>query len=405
MLRGLFLVAGLMAGATQAFGMTLAEAERLAVDNDPDRAGLLARARSAEHGAVADAALPDPELRFGALNVPLPDLAPGREPMSQVQVSLRQRLTPAAQRDARRAVGRAKAAVYRTRAALREREIRRQVRREWLALRRRGRMVELHFEHRSVLDRLIDSLVDRVGAGRENPSVLLATQARRARLERDISETRAAIGRHRARLGEWLAPHPVPERLEAADWTPPGAGTLDEHPELAEARAMTRVADRRIQLARADFRPDWSVELGLGRRIGNAPAGAVGDTLINASLSVELPLFTRNRQSRGLEAAREAAAAAEITPVGVHRRLQADLEAVRTTWREMAELARHYSETVVPLTAEVEQAADAEYAAGRTELTDLLETRVAHLEARLELETVRLDRDRAATDLMYLQDN
>ena len=51
---------------------------------------LRARRDALGESAVAEAELPDPQLRFGALNVPTDSFDLDQEPMTQVQIGLRQ---------------------------------------------------------------------------------------------------------------------------------------------------------------------------------------------------------------------------------------------------------------------------------------------------------------------------
>ena len=59
------------AGAQQRVPLTLAEAEKLAVADEPGHAALIARATAMEEQAVAAGQLPDPTMRVGLANYPI----------------------------------------------------------------------------------------------------------------------------------------------------------------------------------------------------------------------------------------------------------------------------------------------------------------------------------------------
>ena len=93
--RGLMLVALLgFAGITPADAadavLSLDSARRLALEKQPSLQALELGARAAEEGAAAEGELPDPRLKFGALNLPTRNFPRGREDMTQFGISYEQ---------------------------------------------------------------------------------------------------------------------------------------------------------------------------------------------------------------------------------------------------------------------------------------------------------------------------
>ena len=88
----LILGAGLVltAQARQDIPLTMAEAEDIAVADEPGRRALLAQAEALEEQAVAAGQLPDPTLRVGLANFPISDGGFSTEGMTQAQLGLRQ---------------------------------------------------------------------------------------------------------------------------------------------------------------------------------------------------------------------------------------------------------------------------------------------------------------------------
>ena len=112
---------------------------------------------------------------------------------------------------------------------------------------------------------------------------------------------------------------------------------------------------RDISAARAAFKPSWEAAFGIGQRFGDTPAGAPSETLINATLSIDLPLFTGNRQARRLAAARAEREAAATTPVAVRRNLRARAEGARERYADYAGVVKHYDDGVLELLADREE--------------------------------------------------
>lgn len=384
----------------QAFDLN--EAEQQALASDPQLKALAAEVRAFEAEAIAAGQLPDPQLTFGVMNVPVPDLSMTAEPMASAQVGIMQRFPARARRNAQSGIKLSQAETVRARQDARIVEVQREVRRLWVMIQREKAMLALVEQKAEVLEHLTETLDDRLEVDLALQTAVLSSRARRARLEKTLSDYRARLHRARAALGELLDPHPLPAKLASADLAPPGSINIDDHPALTVALLGLNEAEERIGLADAGFRPGWSLSVGVSQRSGNVPMGAPSDTLVNATVAIDLPLFTRKRQSRDLEAARERFDAAATRPVEVRRRLAAEYRSARDTHAEFADMLAAYMESVLPLSRDQEEAAELRYRSGRGQLEAVLEARLARIDTEIELEQLHLARDQAAVELLYL---
>ena len=382
--------------------LTLDGALERAVEADPELQRLAAEQRAVAADGIAAGQLPDPQLQLGVMNMPVPELSFASEPMSQLQLGISQRFPARATRQARMDLASARAATLDAEIAARRLDVRMRTRRLWVELQHRQQMLAIQREKAAVMERLTETLDARRAVSRAYQTAVLSSRARRARLEKSLTDHRAAIARTRAALGELLAPGPLPEDLEPARLDTPPAPTIDDHPEIAVASRRVQEAHRRVDEARAAFRPGWQASVGLGQRVGDTPMGAPSDTLIFASVAIDLPLFTRNRQSRRLEAAHERVGAADAGPVEVRRRLNAAWRSADDLYAEYDALVASYTDSVLVLAREQEAAEQLRYRSGEQELDPVLEARLARLEHERERVELALERDRAAITLYYL---
>lgn len=383
-------------------GLTLEKAQTMAVEADTEMTRLRARARAQKDRAIAAGELPDPSLSLGVANLPVPDLSLSEEPMSQVQLGLRQRFPTRAARRAASTLERARGETFDTRTHQRRLQVRDQLRELWIELQHRQAMLEIIGQRAEVLEELTESLGDRQGADRADQTAVLSSRTRRARLDKRRTDLEAEITDLRAELSRWLDGAPLPRQLATARFEPPEAVSLDNHPELAVAGRRIDEAEQHIAAARAAFRPGWEAAVGVGRRFGDTPMGAPGETLINATVSIDLPLFTKDRQSRRLSAARAEHEAVASESIKVRRELSARYRSARERYADYAELTRRYDESVIPLAADREAAERMRYRNGEQPLQPVLEARLARLEAEYERIELARARDRAASDLIYL---
>jgi len=382
--------------------LDLPDAEQRALESDPQLEALRARATAFGHLATADAQLPDPQLRLGAQSLPLPSFDVRDEPMMQFQVGLEQRVPARSERRAARKVQQARQESLAFEIAARALAVRAAVRLEWIQIVGVQSLIELTGERSEVLARYSQALNDGVQNGRVSQQALLEGRARELRVKGTITQLRAQLAERRAQLASWLPAQDLPQTLITSGLPVPVDFDLADHPAVLAANSEALVAEAEIASARSAFDPGWSWSLGIGRRIGSVPAGAPDDTLLNASVRFELPLFTRDRQSRRLAAAEAFHRAALNAPVDARRALAADLERARTRALLFADLARSYIDEILPPAREAVEAARDKYRNGTIPLEDVLAAEVEVLDIRHELIEAQLEADRARVELAYL---
>ncbi|MBY6204488.1 TolC family protein [Halomonas denitrificans] len=398
----------LVLAAEAAPALDLTDAERLAIDADPEVQALAAHARAAGLDAIADAQLPDPMLALGATAVPLPELDVIDEPMSQFQLGIEQRVPPRSMRSAKARRAESEADALALQAERRALEVRTAVRRSWTETVRLQQLIDLTEQRAELLDRYAEALDAGLQSGRVSQQDLLEGRSRAIRVQRLLADLRARKAEQRAALAERLPGTALPARLPHGELPVrlPGEGTarpdLSGHPAVRAANAQLLTAEAGIDLAEAAFDPGWSWNVGVGRRIGDTPMGAPSETMLNARIAIDLPLFTERRQSKRLEAAHERYRAAAAGPVEVRRTLDARLASALATAEEYAALVDVYGDEVLPPVRAAAEAARDKYRNGSIPLEAVLAAEIEVLDVRNERIQAERELDRARIELAYL---
>ncbi len=392
----------LVLAAEAATALDLTDAERLAIDADPELQALAAQARAAGLDAIADAQLPDPMLGLGATAVPLPEFDVVDEPMTQFQLGIEQRVPPRSLRSARARRAESDAEALGLRAEQRRLEVRTAVRRAWFETGRLEQLIALTEQRADLLARYADALDDGLQSGRVSQQDLLEGRSRAIRVQRALAQLRSRRAAQRAALDELLPDTPLPDRLTPGTVPEAPASVPDDHPALRAAGAELLRAEAGIALAEAAFDPGWSWSVGVGQRVGDTPMGAPSETLLNARIAIDLPLFTERRQSKRLSAAHERYRAAATAPVEARRALEARRIGAEQTAGEFAELVDLYAESVLPPTEAAAAAARDKYRNGSIPLEAVLAAEVEVLDVRHERVEAELELDRARIELAYL---
>jgi outer membrane protein TolC len=157
-----------------------------------------------------------------------------------------------------------------------------------------------------------------------------------------------------------------------------------------------------IRIAQEQYKPGWSAGIEYRKRFGDDPDGNPRSDMMAAMLSVDLPLFTGNRQDRRLAASIADTEAAELRRDDKLRELQRMLATDYADWQRLGERSALYQEKLLrEATANADASLHA-YQSGVTEFTTLMRARITELDVRLDYLLIRVDRARAKANLLYL---
>lgn len=404
-LAGAVLVAATV--AAEANPLRLAEAQRIALCEEPGAVALLEEATSFDEMAIAAGALPDVELRFGMANLPVDGGGFSAEPMTQAQFGVRQAFPPAAVRTAATRRERALADQRRAEVEERRRSVLLAVRGAWLDGFLASRQRQLVLDSRALFADLAAITRSLYTVGDKNQQDVL-----RAELERSQLEVRlVAIEQQRAEaasvLRRWIGDAARRPPADLAAWSVPPS--LDElhtalavHPVLAAAAAKTAGADAGVALARARYRPHWTLDAAYGYRDGVAPDGSPRSDFVSVSGTLRVPMFTANRQDRALRAAQGHHRAALALADESRRRLRAQLREEHSRWTHLGRRLALYQDAVLSQTRAHAEASLAAYRSETADFADVMRGHINDLEARLDHLRLRVDQRRSQARLAYL---
>ncbi|MBU2677785.1 MAG: TolC family protein, partial [Gammaproteobacteria bacterium] len=148
-----------------------------------------------------------------------------------------------------------------------------------------------------------------------------------------------------------------------------------------------------IDLANEKFKPGWALDLGYGYREGLLPDGTPRSDFVSLSVTVDLPLFRKNRQDRGLAAALSERRAADESKEQLLRRLTSQLDAEYSRWHDLSRRVDLYERLILSQASDQANAALAAYQSETGDFADVMRGFIDDLNTRLD--HVRLQIDRA----------
>lgn len=402
-------IAGLwLAGAAQAAPLTLAEAQRLAVERDAGREALQSESAAMRDMAVAAGQLPDPEARFGAVNVPVDSWDLDREEMTMLEVGVMQRFPAGRTREHSRARYESDALGAEAEALERARRVRFEVERSWRELDYLDRALALAAEEARWIAALAGGAEAAYAAGEGESLELL--DARLMAIE--VEEERLGMQRERdemlAELARWVGEDARGEREAAAA----ASGRLEPvetlverlqaNPMLQSLGHMHDAALRQADLAREMYKPAFGFDVAYGFRDGSGMDGESRSDMLTAMLTFDIPLFTKNRQDREVDAARSRARAAGSRRTDMVREFEARLRAAHARAGRLAEVLSLYETQSTRLTGVSVEAALASYRSGDGSLDEVIAMQRRVIELGEREARARADYALARAEIEYL---
>ncbi|MES2663747.1 MAG: TolC family protein [Pseudomonadota bacterium] len=160
---------------------------------------------------------------------------------------------------------------------------------------------------------------------------------------------------------------------------------LLNHPEIIVLSKKIDIANTEVQLAQANKKSDWSLELSLQQR------GSAYSNMVSLGASIPLQLDQKNRQNNQVIAQQflvEAALSERDETLKKHiAEIQSDIE----TWHELNERKKRYQKILIPLIKNQTQSIMAAYQGGKSTLLDVLQARQTEIE--IDIEVLELESD------------
>lgn len=380
----------------------LEEARALAAERQPLLAARAAAVRAARESAVAAAQLPDPMLSLGVQDLPAngPDrYSLRRDSDTQLMLGVKQSVPGGNKRALRGARAQAEAQALAAELDMERRRVRREAALAWLDAWKaaRARALALAAEREAALQAHAVEIAYQVA--RASQADLLAARVARALLADRAADLDQQEWHARNQLRRWIGADA--ERPLAADlppWTAPDPAALlaarEHHPHLLAGRGQVQAAQAELDLARAAYSPDWSVQLGYAYR-PDFPEMA------SAQLELELPFFTGKRQDRLLEARRADLDRAERMLDDARREHESEVRLNAADWQRLQERLARYDADILPPATQRVDAALAAYRSGQGPLAAVLDARRSLVDVRMQRLELELDAARHQAQLQY----
>jgi outer membrane protein TolC len=383
--------------------LTMEEASRLSLVDQPLLTGREAKIQAQDQQAVAVAQLPDPTISGGLKELPIdtPEaFSVRRDNFTEFTIGLSQEFPRAEKRRLQGVRKHLDADTERAALDNEQRMVRRDSALAWLDVYGASQGLKL-------AQRLADEAALQVQSLEKDYSNGKASQADwlAAKIDAGLAADKAHDQLHhelrmRAGLARWIgddAQRPIAESLTMPGFLSPLPGLLagaDHHPVIGSLDKQIEASATDIALARQSYKPDYSVEVYYAYRRDFAD-------FVGIQFKVGLPYFTKNRQDRGLAAARQQSRASEDRKRDLLRELHAEVSQDYVDRRHFAERVADFDASILPDAQHRIDAARSAYQAGRGSFDAVLLARRGLLDVQLQRLALAVESARAQVRLDY----
>jgi cobalt-zinc-cadmium efflux system outer membrane protein len=360
--------------------LTLKRAVELALAGNPGLAEIKARAEALAAVPPQAGALPDPTLSVDLLNVPTRSFDLRREDMTMLDIGLSQTIPFPGKRALQQRIAEQEALAAADSVDEARLRLARDVKQGWWRLYYYDRALNVTAEAERFLRQLVDIAQARYRVGQGSQQDVQLAQLELSRLKDERLELVEMRHGESARFNVLLdrapeKPVPIPAVAEA-ELPDLAEAALQEkageaRPLFAQHRKMLEAARAKVDLARKDFYPDFTVGASYGVR-QDTPAGQTRSDFASFRLSVNLPVYAADKQARTVDQRRSEYLQEQYSFQDDHHKVQAEIAARTAEFLHGKERLALFEHEIIPQARQTVSSLMAGYQVGKTDFTDLL---------------------------------
>ncbi|EGR7965542.1 TolC family protein [Vibrio vulnificus] len=385
-----------------------------ALANDASRKQFYAQSQAMRETGVAAATLMDPKLKVGFGGLPVDSFKFDEDPMTNISVSLMQQFERGSTLDLQSKKATQQADGMALQVETREREVANSITQLWLELGYQQQAERVLRENQRLMRELESFISTNYSIGKSEAQDLLNAQLQVSQLEEKLQANQQTQRRILSQMSEWLGSEWLGKQtmLQATNqlnWQSLDTllasvnneqyfSLLAQHPMVRMADASIAVSQTQVELAEQSYTPQFGVEVMYAYRQANNMKGEPASDLVSAYLTMDIPLFTGNRQDRNHAAAQYQVGAAQSQKDLLLSQMNAKVNALMVDRTNLEQRLERYQTTLVEQAKARTKAVERGYQNSTAQFNDVIAA------TRDEL-AVELESQRLITDLNQVNSN
>ncbi|EHZ7341252.1 TPA: TolC family protein [Vibrio vulnificus] len=389
-----------------------------ALANDASRKQIFAQSQAMRESGVAASTLMDPKLKVGFGGLPVDSFKFDEDPMTNISVGLMQQFERGSTLELQSKKASQQADGMALQVAAREREVANGITQLWLELGYQQQAERVLLENQRLMRELESFISTNYSIGKSEAQDLLNAQLQVSQLEEKLQANQQMQRRILSQMSEWLGSEwlyqqrdlkasnqlnwDALERLLSASSTTQHFAQLAQHPMVQMANANIAVSQTQVELAEQSYTPQFGVEVMYAYRQASNMKGEPASDLVSAYLTMDIPLFTGNRQDRAHAAAQYQVGAAQSQKDLLLAQMNAKVNALLVDRSNLEQRLERYQNTLLEQAKARTKAVERGYQNSTAQFNDVIAATRDELAVELESQRLLTDLNQVNSNLAML---
>jgi len=387
----------------------LQQALDIALENDALVSGFAAQQKAWQELSYASQTWNDPKLRFGAQAVPVDSFNLDQEPMTQLIVGYQQMFPRGDSLKNNSAVMQANAGVEASKLELRKRQLVRSVKKAWYQVWYRQQAIKIIHSNRKIFEEMLDINQSFYASGRTDQQSVVQSELDISLIDDKLQTMQSELLVSKASLAKWLGreqvtvnedlPEEISDLIQPVDVLQSG---LKMHPKIKQANEMLKMRKSALALAEDKYSAQWGVDVRYGLRQGENNDGSDRADFLTAMVTVDLPVFTEQKQDRQVAASRSRMQGARYRLIDTERELLKQLKQTHARLLKFKQRLNLYKEKINPQAKQNAEVAMRGYQSGVVGFITLSKAQVTEFNTNLAELKLKYQFNNTISDLEFL---
>lgn len=392
----------------------------VALNNDGNRKQFFAQSEAMRENGVASATLMDPKLKVGFSGLPVDSFKFDEDPMTNISVGLAQQFERGSTLDLQQKKANQQADGLSLKVHARELDVANSITQLWLELGYQQQAEQIMLENRRLMKEMESFIQTNYSIGKSEAQDLLNAQLQVSKLDEKLQANAQMQRRLISQLSEWLGSdwlinysqqgNPSLQASNQLQWDllnqklPSDSDTtkhyqlLSQHPVVKMADVSISTNQTQVEIAEQAYTPQFGVEVAYAYRQSNDMRGDPASDLLSAYLTMDIPLFTGNRQDRNLAAAQYQVGAARSQKDTLLTQMNAKVNTLLVDRANLTQRLERYQSTLLPQVKARIRAVERGYQNNTAQFNDVIIASTDEL-------ALQLEQQRLITDLNVVNSN
>jgi len=398
-------------------GISLEQAEQMALDSDPAQQIYQSQQAALIAQGIAGATLADPMVKLGVANLPTDSFALDKDPMTQLTLGLSQQFSRGSQRELTREGFNQQSALAVLQGQDRQLMVKQSVQQLWFSILFVEKSQQLLNEKKALFSGFYRDLQSRFSLGLSDNEDLIAAEIELNKFDDKIAGLAQQALNYRSLLSEWIGqyayqplPDDIPQWSETVVYINRSNGRqqdhyalLSRHPKAKLLAQNVLLADNRIELAEQDYKPSFKVEVGYGHRLSEDPMGEPRSDLLSGFVSMDIPLFTGKRQDQKLISAQQIKGQKQAEQRLLLRQLNTLLTAEIVNYQQLKERQSRYQESLLKQAKVHVKLLEESYQSNTRAFKEVIDAYIHEQNLSLEYQQLYFDGLKSLSKIRYFQ--